>query len=92
MTKALIERLQWEPMSAYRAEVTGDETFIGWSRSTSVLSAIYNVEAAQAKGKKLKKDELYPVPKVKKQKRRQAVPKSVRELDWFSRIGNLRNG
>ena len=85
----LVERLQYEPMSVYRAETAGNMEFMGWTRQATVLSAIYNVLAARAKGKSLKKNEMYPVPEVQK-KRREPAPRSVKELDWSKMIGDLR--
>lgn len=92
MALALIDRLQWEPMSQFRASAAGTDDFIGWDRTTTALSQIYNVNAAQAAGKKLKKDQLYPVPEVKKAKAPKQTPTSVRELNWATLMGGVGDG
>ena len=86
----LIDRLRFEPMSMYRAEMAGNEDFMGWTRDSSILAAIYNATAAGNKGKKLTAKETYPVPEVKKQKKEMPVPRSVKEIDWGSTLGGLR--
>lgn len=53
----LIERLAYEPMSLYRAEQLGDDSFIGWSadsnRLADLLDAVHfaAVTGAMQKGK-----------------------------------------
>ena len=85
----LIKRLRFEPMSMYRAELAGSEDFMGWTREASVLAAIFNVTAAGNKGKKLKKNEMYPVPEVKKKSKKMETPRSVKDLDWGKMLGDL---
>ena len=93
MAIALIDRLQWEPMSQFRASIAGTEDFIGWNREMTALAAIYNTSAGQAKGKKLKKSEHFPVPEVKKKKAAKPKPTaSVRELDWSKMMGDVGHG
>lgn len=88
LVMGLIERLKFEPWSQYRADIAGDERFMGWTPEASVLAANYNVAAAGNKGKKLSKSELYPVPQVKKKTKRPVVT-SVKELDWSKMMGDL---
>lgn len=92
MAMALIDRLQWEPMSQFRASIAGTEDFIGWNREMTALAAIYNTSAGQAKGKKLKKSEHFPVPEVKKKVAKPKPTASVRELDWSKMMGDVGHG
>lgn len=85
----LLERLKWEPMSQYRAEMAGSDEFIGWTKESTILAAIWNAVAAGNKGKKLTKKEHYPVPEVKKTKKKASKPTSVKDLDWAKMMGGL---
>lgn len=88
----LAGRLQWEPMSEYRVAVAGDESFMGWDRNSTALAALYDVSATQAKGKKLKDKERYPLPKVKPKKKKTAkdkLPTTVKDLNWASMLGDF---
>lgn len=95
MALELIGRLRFEPRSQYRGEVAGTEDIVGWDQNSTILSAIYNVLAATAKGKKLTKKDQYPVPEVKQTKKKFGARnpvKYVKDIDWASMMGGLGNG
>lgn len=95
MALELINRLQWEPMSQYRAEIVGSEEMMGWDRNSTALSAIYNVLATKLKGKKLTEKQQYPVPKANKKKKKfgeRNPVRSVKEINWAGMMGGLEDG
>lgn len=87
---AAVEWLKTDPKSRWRAELLGSDTNIGWATDTYLLAGILNNLNAQAKGKKLRKDEYVTLPEqhIKKVKQVQR-PRSVREMklgEFFKNI------